>query len=208
MKLPARDHLTKIPIGSSVSQIAISETSRKRPPPVSDHLIKIPIGSSASYIAISETSCKRSPPVSDHLSLTSRVVAYGRFHCIKQPLLFLLTLSLPKVKHGGGGGGGKPLGPGYTLICWSLREQTSHININENIHTKQALITLESILQTWGNVGQHIRTIKSLLKELPSIQSVRHVCNEMIKSIRYSSPMNIYTVYKKVGANIRQLLIT
>ena len=26
------DHLTKIPIGSSVSQIAISETSRKRPP--------------------------------------------------------------------------------------------------------------------------------------------------------------------------------
>ena len=25
------DHLTKIPIGSSVSQIAISETSRKRP---------------------------------------------------------------------------------------------------------------------------------------------------------------------------------
>ena len=26
------DHLTKIPIGSSVSQIAISETSRKPPP--------------------------------------------------------------------------------------------------------------------------------------------------------------------------------
>ena len=26
------DHLTKIPIGSSVSQIAISETSHKRPP--------------------------------------------------------------------------------------------------------------------------------------------------------------------------------
>ena len=26
------DHLTKIPIGSSVSQIAVSETSRKRPP--------------------------------------------------------------------------------------------------------------------------------------------------------------------------------
>ena len=32
------DHLTKIPIGSSVGQIAISEISRKWLPPVSDHL--------------------------------------------------------------------------------------------------------------------------------------------------------------------------
>ena len=32
------DHLTKILIGSSVNQTAISKTSRKRPPPVSDHL--------------------------------------------------------------------------------------------------------------------------------------------------------------------------
>ena len=29
---PLSDHLTKLPIGSSVSQIAISETSCKRPP--------------------------------------------------------------------------------------------------------------------------------------------------------------------------------
>ena len=43
------DHLTKIPIGSSVNQIAISETSHKRPPLVSDHLTKIPIGSSNCY---------------------------------------------------------------------------------------------------------------------------------------------------------------
>ena len=55
------DHLTKIPIGSSVSQIAISETSRTRPPLLSDHLTKIPISSSVSQIAISETSCKRPP---------------------------------------------------------------------------------------------------------------------------------------------------
>ena len=44
---------------------------------LSDHLTKIPIGSSVSQIAISETSRKRPPPLSDHLSLTSRVVAYG-----------------------------------------------------------------------------------------------------------------------------------
>ena len=92
--------VTKMPIVSSASQIAISKTSRKRPPPISDHLTKIPIGSSVSQIAISETSRKRPPPisehltpigsrlvpllpVSDHLSLTSRVVAHGRFHyCI------------------------------------------------------------------------------------------------------------------------------
>ena len=40
------------------------------------------IGSSVCQIAISETSRKQSPPVNDHLSLTSRVVAYWRFHCI------------------------------------------------------------------------------------------------------------------------------
>ena len=35
LKRPAllSEHLAKIPIASSVSQIAISETSRKRPPP-------------------------------------------------------------------------------------------------------------------------------------------------------------------------------
>ena len=47
------DHLTNIPIGSSISQIAISETSCKRPPLLSDHLTKILIGSSVSQIAIS-----------------------------------------------------------------------------------------------------------------------------------------------------------
>ena len=70
------DHLTKIPIGSSVSQIAISETSHKRPPLLSDHLTKILIGSSVSQIAISETSRKRPPPLSDLLSLTSRVRSF------------------------------------------------------------------------------------------------------------------------------------
>ena len=45
--LPERPQ-TKIPIGSSVSQIAISETYRKRPPLLSDHLTKIQIGSSVS----------------------------------------------------------------------------------------------------------------------------------------------------------------
>ena len=60
--------LTKILIGSSVSQIAISESSSKRPPPISDHLTKIPISSSVSQIAISETSSKRPPPISDHLT--------------------------------------------------------------------------------------------------------------------------------------------
>ena len=49
-------HLTKILISSSVSQMAISETSCKLPPPVSNHLTKILIGSSVSEIAISETS--------------------------------------------------------------------------------------------------------------------------------------------------------
>ena len=82
VKLPVSDHLTKIPIGSSVSQIAISETSRKRPPLLSDHLTKVLIGSSVSQIAVRETSRKRPTPVSDHLSLTSRMVAYGRFHCM------------------------------------------------------------------------------------------------------------------------------
>ena len=46
------------------------------PPLFSDHLTKLPIGSSISQIAISETSCKRPPKPA------SRVVAYGRFHCI------------------------------------------------------------------------------------------------------------------------------
>ena len=45
---------------------------------LSNHLTKIPIGSSVSQTAISKTSCKRPPPVSDHLSLTSRVLTYGR----------------------------------------------------------------------------------------------------------------------------------
>ena len=49
--------------------------------PISD-LTKILTGSYVSQIAISETSRKRSPHISDHLSLTSRVVAYGKFHCI------------------------------------------------------------------------------------------------------------------------------
>ena len=75
MKFPVSDylswatmHLTKIPIPSSVSQIAISETSRKRLPLSSDHLTKIPIGSSVSQIAISETYRKRLPLLSDHLT--------------------------------------------------------------------------------------------------------------------------------------------
>ena len=75
------DHLTKIPIGFFVSQIAISKTSPKRPPLLSDHLTKISIGSSVSQIAISKTSPKP-PLLSDHQSLTSRVVAYGRFYWI------------------------------------------------------------------------------------------------------------------------------
>ena len=45
---------------------------------------QIPVGSSVSQIAISETSCKRPSPVSDHLSLTSTAVAYGTFHCIRK----------------------------------------------------------------------------------------------------------------------------
>ena len=56
------DHLSKIPIGSSVSQIAMSETSNKRPPLLSDHLSKIPIGSSVSQIAINETSRETPKP--------------------------------------------------------------------------------------------------------------------------------------------------
>ena len=72
----------KILIGSSISQIAISETSHKQPPPISDH----------------------------HLSLTSRVVTYGRFHCIvcwydreacwnfQEMLLKLLFLELIKTR--------------------------------------------------------------------------------------------------------------
>ena len=50
------------------------------PPLVSNHLTKILICSSVSQIAISETSRKWPPPVGDHLSLTPREVAYGRFH--------------------------------------------------------------------------------------------------------------------------------
>ena len=46
--------------------------SHKCEPGLSDHLTKIPIGSSFSQIAISESS---------RLKLTSRVVAYERFHC-------------------------------------------------------------------------------------------------------------------------------
>ena len=54
----------------------------ERPPPISDHLTKILIGSSISQIAIGETSHTQPPPSSDHLSLISRVVTYGRFNCI------------------------------------------------------------------------------------------------------------------------------
>ena len=43
----------------------------------------------ASEIAISESSRKRPPPVSDQLSLTSRVVAFGKFHCIQLLRTFL-----------------------------------------------------------------------------------------------------------------------
>ena len=43
---------------------------------------------------------KRPPPISNHLSLTSRVVAYGRFHCIYFSILFhkspKLNKALPK----------------------------------------------------------------------------------------------------------------
>ena len=34
------DHLTKIPISSCISQIAISDSSHKQPPPISDHAPK------------------------------------------------------------------------------------------------------------------------------------------------------------------------
>ena len=56
----------------------------KRPPLLSDHLTKILIDSFINQIAISETSRKQLPPISDHLSLTSRVVTYGRFHYITE----------------------------------------------------------------------------------------------------------------------------
>ena len=46
----------------------------EQPPLVSNHLTQIWIGSSVSQIAISETSHKRPPPISNHLSLKSRVV--------------------------------------------------------------------------------------------------------------------------------------
>ena len=65
VKLPVSNQ-TKIPIGSSVSQIAIRETSRKQPPLLSNHPTKIPIGSSVSQIAIRETSRKQPPLLSDH----------------------------------------------------------------------------------------------------------------------------------------------
>ena len=70
-------------IGSSVSQIAISETSHKWPPPVSDHLTKNLIGSSVSQIAISETSHKQ-PSISNLLSLTSRVVTLYNINFVEQ----------------------------------------------------------------------------------------------------------------------------
>ena len=62
----------------------------ERPLLVKDHLTKISIGSSISQIALSETFRKWPPPVSDHLSVTSRVAAYERFHCTYYlPFLFL-----------------------------------------------------------------------------------------------------------------------
>ena len=62
------EDLTKVLIGSSFSQIAISETSHKWPPLLSDHLTKILIGSSIGQIAISGTSHKWPPLLSDHLT--------------------------------------------------------------------------------------------------------------------------------------------
>ena len=57
---------------------------------LSNQLTQILIGSSISQIAISETSCKQPPPVSDHLSLTTRVAAYRRFHCIYFMVLYTM----------------------------------------------------------------------------------------------------------------------
>ena len=56
------DHLTKIPIGSSLSQIAISETFCKRPPLLSDHLTKIQLVPPSVKLLLVKLS------VSDHLS--------------------------------------------------------------------------------------------------------------------------------------------
>ena len=63
------DHLTKIQIGSSISQIAISETSHKQPPPVSDHLslikggrlLEVPLYSIVLFFKIPTSQCKESP---------------------------------------------------------------------------------------------------------------------------------------------------
>ena len=48
-------------------QLCIQWNLPERPPLLSDHLTKILIGSSISQIAISETSCKQPPPVIEHL---------------------------------------------------------------------------------------------------------------------------------------------
>ena len=60
---------------------------------------------SCSQIAINETSHKRPPLISNHLSLTSRVVAYGRLHyiletCARQ----IFRLFCLRRREGGGGG--------------------------------------------------------------------------------------------------------
>ena len=91
------DHLTKILIGSSTSQIAISETSCMWPPLISDHLTKILIGSSTSQIAISETSCMWPPLLSDHLtkiligSSTSQIAISETSHMWPPPVSDHLT---------------------------------------------------------------------------------------------------------------------
>ena len=76
-------------------------------PPLLSRLTKILIGSSVSQIAISESSHKRPPPLSDHLSLTSRMVAYGRFHCCK----IICTGRADSYLHG------VKLGP-LLFFCW------------------------------------------------------------------------------------------
>ena len=60
--------------------MAVQWNLPEQPPLLRDHLTKILISSSISQIAISETCHKQLSPLSDHLSLTSRVVTYWRFH--------------------------------------------------------------------------------------------------------------------------------
>ena len=61
---------------------------------------------SCSQIAINETSHKRPPLISNHLSLTSRVVTYGRFHCILEKCVrqIFCLFCLRRGRREGGGG--------------------------------------------------------------------------------------------------------